>query len=67
MSIEFKFLIPTHKGSIVRDPISKDILPEEGVNKPWTGPMGRYWKRRVKDGSVYIGNQKTKGTFKKKK
>lgn len=50
MGAEEKFLIP-QKGLLVRDPRSKNILPEEGAIKPWIGPEGRYWRRQVAVGS----------------
>lgn len=46
-------LIPA-EGQIVRDPISKDPLPVAGQVKPLIGPEGRYWRRRLRDGSVTI-------------
>jgi hypothetical protein len=55
---EDKFLVPQH-GLLVRDPISKDIISENGEWKPYYGSAaGRYWRRRVKDGSVKIGTPK---------
>ncbi len=50
MSNETKFLVPK-AGLLIRDPVSKNILPAEGAMKPWIGPEGRYWRRRVNDGS----------------
>jgi len=50
MGAEEKFIIPL-KGLIVRDPRSKNILPECGAIKPWIGPEGRYWRRQVAVGS----------------
>ena len=50
MSNETKFLVPK-AGLLIRDPVSKNILPAEGAVKPWIGPEGRYWRRRVNDGS----------------
>ncbi len=51
------FLIPTKKGLIIRDPGNiKLILPETGGFKPLYGPAGRYWRKRLKEGSVIIGN-----------
>ena len=47
-------LIPA-KDLIVRDPGTKAILAKEGVVKPLIGKEGRYWKRRLRDGSVTIG------------
>jgi len=45
-----KFLKPTSKVLIVRDPITKDILPETGDYKP----MNKIWRRRINDGSVIL-------------
>ena len=53
MSAEVKFIIPKD-GQIVRDPISKQALPIEGLEKPWIGPEGRYWRRREIDGSIQV-------------
>jgi len=50
MGSETKFLVPK-EGLLIRDPVSKNILPPEGAVKPWIGPEGRYWRRRVNDGS----------------
>lgn len=47
------FLIPL-EGLLVRDPVSKEILPASGGEKPMIGPEGRYWKRRIRDGSVKV-------------
>jgi len=40
---------------LVRDPRSMKPLPESGGVKPWVGPQGRYWRRKVAEGSVIIG------------
>ena len=53
------FLVPL-KDLIVRDPITKSIMPEKGLVKPLVGKEGRYWKRRIRDGSVKISNVKIK-------
>jgi len=50
-----RWLIPK-KGLLVRDPRSRSPLSEKGQLKPWVGPDGRYWRRRVKVGDAYIGN-----------
>lgn len=53
-----KFLISQHK-LIIRDPLTKKPLDEKGEMKPFTGSAGRYWRRRVNDGSVkIISNQR---------
>jgi len=57
MGVEEKFLVP-RPGLLVRDPMSKNVLPEGGAVKPWIGPQGRYWRRRVADKSVSIGTPK---------
>lgn len=51
-----KFLIP-RKGLIVRDPISKTPLPEEGGLVDWNGNSGRFYRRRVKQGDCTIAKQ----------
>jgi len=55
MGAETVFLVPTKKGSIVRDPKTRAPLLETGALKPMTGPLGRYWRRRLRDGSVTVG------------
>lgn len=47
-------LIPMHD-LLIRDPVSKRIMAKEGEVKLLTGSSGRYWRRRLKDGSVKIG------------
>lgn len=54
MGAEEKFLKPVSPDLILRDPRSMNILPAEGAMKPWIGPEGRYWRRRVADGSCVI-------------
>ena len=51
------FLIPK-PGLLVRDPISKNPLAATGEIKPLVGPEGRYWRRRIRDKSVNIGEAK---------
>lgn len=51
-----KYLIP-EKGLRVLDPVSYTPLPKGGGLKEWTGPRGRYWRRRVRDGSCTISEQ----------
>lgn len=53
MSAERKFLVP-RSGVLVRDPRTKEILPEGGDYKDWIGTEGRYWRRRVNDGDVIM-------------
>lgn len=42
------------EGILVRDPITMEIIPKEGMIVPWTGSAGTYWRRRVKDKNVLI-------------
>lgn len=51
------FIIP-QKGLLVRDPMSMNPLAEDGEIKPLTGKEGRYWRRRIKDGTVIINEPK---------
>jgi len=44
------------EGQIVRDPMDKNPLPVTGAWKPYIGPAGRYWRRRIKDGDAIVGN-----------
>ena len=48
-----KFVKPL-KGLIVRDPLQLTPLPEEGMWVAWSGRQGRYWRRRLNDGSIVI-------------
>jgi hypothetical protein len=57
MSEEAKWLVPQN-GVLVRDPMSKEILPPEGAQKDWVGSVGRYWRRRAADGSVAVYDDK---------
>ena len=50
-------LVPT-KGCLVRDPVSFVPLLQEGQEKNLRGSNGRYWKRRIRDGSVIIKKNK---------
>ena len=50
-----RFLRPASAGLIVRDPITKAALSEAGAMKPWIGPAGRYWRRRLACGDVVAG------------
>ena len=56
MDEAYRFVKPL-KGLIVRDPNSKAIVPENGTTVPWIGPEGRYWRRRLKEGSITIEEQ----------
>lgn len=53
------FLKPC-SGQLVRDPLTYNPLSENGEIKPYTGVEGRYWRRRIKDGSVLIITEKKK-------
>ena len=57
-------LVPM-KDHLVRDPITKDIMLPGGEPKPMTGKMGRYWKRRILDGSVKILKPKVISGYKR--
>jgi len=63
-SAKEKWLIPV-ENLLVRDPRTKAPLPVVGVLKPWIGPEGRYWRRRVKWGEVMIGNPPAKSKIEK--
>lgn len=51
--MQVAFLIPNNV--IVRDPRTKEPLPKEGKMLSLLGSEGRYWRRRIKGGSVKIG------------
>lgn len=50
-----KWLVPK-KDLIVRDPRTKQILDAKGEWKTFLGPEGRYWRRRLKCGDVFISD-----------
>lgn len=51
---EQKYAIPV-KGKIHRFPGEpKIILPETGGWIPWIGPKGRFWRRRLKEGTIKV-------------
>jgi len=54
MKVKVAYLIPD-EGLLVRDPLTKNPLLKEGELKPLIGREGRYWRRRIKDGGVKIG------------
>lgn len=47
--MEEQLVVPA-KGVIVRDPYTAQIIPETGAVKK----IGKYWKRRERDGSVKL-------------
>ena len=47
-------LLKPLKGVLVRDPVNNTPLSEKGEIKPMSGKKGQYWRRRLKDGSVFI-------------
>jgi hypothetical protein len=49
-----KYLIP-REGLIVRNPSTMFPISAAGAELPWTGPLGRHWRRRVKVGDMTIG------------
>jgi len=59
------FLIP-QPGLIIRDPITKVIMLSAGEVKPLVGREGRYWNRRLRDGSVKILEEKEKPVIENK-
>ena len=54
---DYEYLIPK-EGVLVRDPITYQILPKEGMVKPLVKKEGRYWRRRINDGDVFIKVEK---------
>lgn len=63
MGAESKFLKP-REGLLVRDPLTKAIIPATGSNLPWIGPEGRYWRRRVSCGDMILSEQAAPITIK---
>lgn len=45
------------KGLIVRDPKNKAMLPPDGMKVPWNGPDSKFWRRRLKDGDIYLADE----------
>lgn len=64
MGAEERYAIPV-KDILVRDPISKYPFPEGGGYVPWIGPVGRYWRKRFKEGSIIIYDKKPDSVVKK--
>lgn len=61
-----KFLKP-REGVLVRDPVTFNFLPEGGMLVDWTGKIGRFYRRRVKDGDCIIVEPSKPTVTKKKK
>ena len=61
-----KFLKP-NEGALVRDPVTYNPLPKEGMLVDWVGSTGRYYRKRVKDGDCIIVDQSKKADRKKRK
>ncbi len=57
---ETAFLVPSKKGVSPRDPKTRVHLPETGALKPMLGFQGKYWRRRLREGSVVIGKPPVK-------
>jgi len=53
MADQIVVLVPG-KGMLVRDPLTKKVLLEKGEPRLLVGPEGRYWRRRIQDGSVTV-------------
>ncbi len=47
------FIIP-NKDAMIRDPITKALLPVAGKAVTLLGGEGRYWRRRINSGSVIV-------------
>ena len=54
--METKFLKP-RQGLVVRDPRTNAQLPADGMNVPWIGAIGRFFRRRVNCGDCVIVNE----------
>jgi len=61
-----KFVRP-REGALLRDPKTKKLLPNNGFYVPWTGALGRYWRRRVNCGDVIITEEIISNEKKSKK
>jgi hypothetical protein len=55
--MEHQFYLVPIKGLLVRAP-DKSVLPEIGAYKTKIGPEGRFWRRRINDGSVIVSTPK---------
>ncbi len=58
MDIGMKFFLP-REGQLVRHPVTKAIIPEGGGMIDWTGPIGRFFRKRVKDGDGTVSDSRT--------
>lgn len=54
----YEILKPAFKGLLLRDPKSKVPLNENGEEKPLKGKEGRFWRRRIADGTAVIVTKK---------
>lgn len=62
MADKFKYLMPAPGMPQTMDPLTMQLLAAVGEWKPWTGPEGRYWRRRVADESVIEAQPQTVAT-----
>ena len=58
-----KFIKPK-EGLLVRHPRTFSKLLDEGESVEWKGDAGRFWRRRVKTGDVYIVKHEKKKAVK---
>lgn len=49
-----KYLIPG-EGLTIRDPQTMAIIPAIGMMLPVVGAEGRFWTRRINDGTMKVG------------
>ncbi len=56
MGRETRFVKP-REGLLVRNPLTKAALPENGASVPWVGPEGRYYRKRLKQGDIELLEQ----------
>lgn len=49
--MSYKYLVPMNDLTI-RDPNTMAIIPKEGMMLPVIGKEGRYWMRRINDGTM---------------
>ena len=59
MTEKIKFLKP-REGLLVRNPVTRELLPADGAFVEWTGRQGNYWRRRVMCGDCIISAPPTK-------